>query len=117
MLVVMRALLRNQTATIIACVLVSALGQTPSNLSVFTAIVGIIISTLFFIALMRFGLLAMVFCWFTDFCLLNPITFDASAWYSGYGFAALAIFAAVVLYGFRFSLGSRPLLAASHLDD
>jgi hypothetical protein len=40
-----------------------------------------------------------------------------SAWYSSYGFAALAIFAAIVLYAFRTSLGGRPLLAPSRLDD
>jgi hypothetical protein len=46
-----------------------------------------------------------------------PTTLDTSAWYSGYGYAALAIFAAIVLYAFRFSLGGRPLIAAPHLDD
>ena len=45
-----------------------------------------------------------------------PLTLDASAWYSGYGFAALLIFAAVVLYAFRNSLGGRPLLGAPPLD-
>jgi len=38
-------------------------------------------------------------------------------WYSGYGLAAVAIFAVMVLYAFRTSLGGRPLLAAPHLDD
>jgi hypothetical protein len=46
-----------------------------------------------------------------------PITLDASAWYSGYGYLALSIWAAIVLYAFRTSLGGRPLLASSHLDD
>ena len=47
----------------------------------------------------------------------GPSTLDASAWYAGYGLAALAIFAAIVLYAFRTSLGGRPLLASSRLDD
>jgi hypothetical protein len=46
-----------------------------------------------------------------------PITLDVSAWYSGTGYAALAVFAAIVLYSFRTSLGGRSLLSASHLDD
>ena len=46
-----------------------------------------------------------------------PFTLDASAWYSHASFAALAIFAVVVLYAFRYSLGGRPLIAASQLDD
>ena len=68
--------------------------------------------------LMRFGFVAFVLAFFAQLMLsTSPITFDASAWYSGYGFAALAIFAVIVLYAFRTSLGVRPLLAASHLDD
>jgi hypothetical protein len=46
-----------------------------------------------------------------------PITLDASAWYAPYGYAALAIIAAIVLYAFRTSLGGRPLLAPSPIDD
>jgi len=46
-----------------------------------------------------------------------PLTLDASAWYSHAGFAALAIFAAVVLYAFRYSLGGRSLLATSPPED
>jgi hypothetical protein len=73
---------------------------------------------LFFMVLMRFGLVAAAF----GYCLSNvafnfPMTFDTSAWYFGYGFAALAIFAAIVLYAFRYSLGDRSLFAPSHLDD
>jgi len=49
--------------------------------------------------------------------LMSPMTLDTSAWYAGYGYTALAIFAAIVLFAFRFSLGGRPLLASSHLDD
>jgi hypothetical protein len=48
---------------------------------------------------------------------LSFSTLDASAWYAGYGYAVLAVFAAIVLYAFRTSLGGRPLLAPSRLDD
>jgi len=51
------------------------------------------------------------------FFYVFPATLDASAWYSHASFAALAIFAVVVLYAFRYSLGGRPLIAASQLDD
>jgi hypothetical protein len=46
-----------------------------------------------------------------------PITLYASAWHSGIGYSALAVLAVMVLYAFRTSLGIRPLLAPSHLDD
>jgi hypothetical protein len=116
LLVVMRSLLRNQTAAMIACVLVFALGTTPLNPSAFTVTVHLLLSALFFTVLMRFGLVAVAFVWFALFIQISfPMTFDASAWYSG--FAAFAILAVVVLYAFRYSLGSRPLLAPSHLDD
>jgi hypothetical protein len=36
-----------------------------------------------------------------------PITLDTSAWYSGIGYVGLTVLAAVLLYGFRTSLGSR----------
>lgn len=73
---------------------------------------------LMLLLLMRFGLVALTLAFFVNMMLnTNPITFDASAWYSGYGFAALAVLAAIVLYAFRTSLGGRPLLASSHLDD
>jgi hypothetical protein len=46
-----------------------------------------------------------------------PMPLDASSWYAGFGYAALAILAAIVLYSFRTSLGGRPLISAPHLDD
>jgi serine/threonine protein kinase len=118
LLVIMRGLLRNQSAAMIACVLLFALVNLPPNLSIFTVTETLIGTVLFFTVLMRFGLLAAAFGWFaTNIFQRYPITFDASAWYSGYGFAALAILAVIVLYAFRTSLGGRPLLASSQLDD
>jgi hypothetical protein len=39
-----------------------------------------------------------------------PMTFRSSVWYSSVGFAALAVVAAIALYGFKTSLGGRRLL-------
>ena len=36
-----------------------------------------------------------------------PITLDMSAWYAGYGFAALAVLFALLAFGFRTALGGR----------
>jgi len=45
----------------------------------------------------------------------HPVTFDNS-WYAGYGFASLAVLAALLLYGSRISIGGRPLLNFSPAD-
>jgi hypothetical protein len=112
----LRILLRNQKAALAAAVVFAALFNGPGNLWEFAIV--LVVSSLYFYVLMRFGLVAAVI-FDAYFTLLDtlPTTLDASAWYSPYGFAALAIFAAIVIYAFRFSLGGRPLLASSHLDD
>jgi hypothetical protein len=39
-----------------------------------------------------------------------PITFETSAWYAGYGYAALFVVGGIAFYGFRTSLGGRRLV-------
>ncbi|HEX7798627.1 MAG TPA: hypothetical protein VF456_29905, partial [Vicinamibacterales bacterium] len=81
------------------------------------AIVGpiaVLISLLFYFVLKRFGLVAFmatlfVLGMFTTF----PMTFQTSAWYAGYGYTALAVVGATALYGFRTSLGGRPLVVGA----
>ncbi len=73
---------------------------------------------LYLFVLMRFGLLAIAVG--TMVGVISgyfPASLDVSAWYAGYGYAALALFAAIVIYAFRTSLGGRPLLASSRFDD
>ena len=45
-----------------------------------------------------------------------PAPFNSSAWDAGYGYVALAIVAAIAFYGFRTSLGGRPVFAGGNLD-
>ena len=74
--------------------------------------------TLYLLVLMRFGLVAIVLAdCVAGLFLTFPNALEASAWYSDTGYAALAIFAVVVLYAFRTSLGGRPLITAPNLDD
>jgi hypothetical protein len=67
---------------------------------------------------MRFGLVAAMVC-FGYYVLLDalPGTLDTSAWYKPYGFFSIALLISIALFAFRFSLGSRPILAPSRLDD
>jgi hypothetical protein len=86
--------------------------------SPWTLPVGLISGAVFLFMLMRFGLVAFALTWLSSIIFSTfPATLDSSAWYFGYGFAAVAMFAAIVLYAFRYSLGGRPLLAPSRLDD
>jgi serine/threonine-protein kinase len=57
--------------------------------------------------LVRFGFLALYVTAYVTGLATFPMTFHASLWYSGYGYAALAIIAALALFGFRTSLGGR----------
>jgi hypothetical protein len=111
-----RILLRNQKVSIAVCILVLILIYVPGNILSFAGLLVLWAPLLF--VLMRFGLIGGILYLFPTYIFSRfPITLDTSAWYSRYGFAALAILAAIVLYAFRTSLGGRPLLASSHLDD
>jgi hypothetical protein len=81
-------------------------------------VAGLIEQAFIVFLLMRFGLLASTGYMFARSLIVSsPMILQASARYSGYGYVAPAIFSAIVLYAFRASLGGRPLLATSHLDD
>jgi hypothetical protein len=61
--------------------------------------------------LMRFGLVALVVkALFEQSMRTYPITFHSSAWYASTGYAAMLVLAAIAIYGFRTSLGSRSIL-------
>jgi predicted Ser/Thr protein kinase len=112
----LRILLRSQIIAVAACILVLALLGEPQNFWHFAVL--LLADTLLFLAMIRLGLMVVVFGFLTALIFTSyPVTLDASAWYASAGFAALGIFAAIVLYAFRTSLGGRPLLAPSHLDD
>jgi hypothetical protein len=116
-LFLLRILLRNQKVVIASCLLYFALADVIGN----TWILGtalLVSDALGLFVVMRFGLVAAA-CWYAAprFINLYPSPIDASVWYASYGYAALAILAVIVFYAFRYSLGGRPLLASSRLDE
>jgi serine/threonine protein kinase len=116
LLFLLRVLLRNQKAAIAAWIIVLALMSGSGNLWIFA--IQLVSFALLSFMLMRFGLVAAFFELFSIYLFETfPVTLDASAWYAGTAYAALAILAVVILYAFCTSLGGRPLLAPSHLDD
>ncbi len=112
----LKVLLRNQIAVAGIFILIIALGSGPGN--IYELAICLIVGALHFLVLMRFGLVALLLSspGLQSYIYL-PTTLDTSAWYSGFGFAALAIYGGIVLCAFRFSLGGRPLISAPHLDD
>jgi hypothetical protein len=118
LLFLLRVLLRNQKAAIAAWILLWLVSSTTSLISPWYFALSLVSYALVLFVLMRFGLVAYAFYFFSLlFFSVFPATLDASAWYSHAGFAALAIFAAIVLYAFRTSLGGRPMLGRASLED
>ncbi|MGA3017948.1 MAG: protein kinase [Bryobacteraceae bacterium] len=73
--------------------------------------IALLMAGLYAFVLMRFGLLALVFAeTLSDFLLGVPRTLDFSSWYAWIGMAPLLVVAAIAIFGFRTSLGGRPLL-------
>jgi serine/threonine-protein kinase len=74
-------------------------------------------SVLVIVCLTRFGLLSLVFavCTFNTL-LYSPVTWDITRWYAGRGAVALLFVLALALYGFRTSVGGRPVLGVAFED-
>jgi serine/threonine-protein kinase len=120
-LVLLRTLLRSDRLALVAAVLVGGLmlrvQPLVSGATWIGALIVFVISALTFVVLTRVGLVAlMVTQLVQNNFAVYPFTFDTSAWYSGIGFAALAILAVLTLYGFRTSLGSRKLFEPSNIE-
>jgi len=121
----LRMIFRSDWAALVALVVVQTVGQFGSY-GLGLVIIGpvaivapiIVIENLVLVlVLKRFGLFAFMVALFVGGLFADfPMTFQASAWYAGYGYAALGLIGAITLYGFKMSLGGRPLVVGG-LDD
>jgi hypothetical protein len=113
----LRILLKNQKAAVCVSVLILPLLTGPDN--PWSFFIMMLMFAMWLFMTMRFGMVAGVISIYSAVLfVLSPIGAHASsAWLSVYDYVALAIFAALVLYAFRTSLGGRPLLVPSSLDD
>jgi serine/threonine-protein kinase len=108
-LVFLSVLLRSRwvAGAVLAVVLSIAIGNAP-NLAPLLASLAVIAAAIELLVLIRFGLVAAIVMQVAVRLISGfPITFDMSAWYAGYGLAALLVLLALVGYGFRTSLGGR----------
>jgi hypothetical protein len=116
LLFILRILLRNQKAAFAALVLLMTLPDALTDIRAFP--IALVMGAAYLFVMMRFGLVAIALASFILGLLSSfPITLETSAWYSGAGYTALVIFAAIVLYAFRTSLGGRPLIGTAQLDE
>jgi serine/threonine protein kinase len=67
--------------------------------------------------MLRFGMFAMIVTMFViDSTIQNYLTTDFNAWYGESSFAVLVLLGALALWGFRVSLGGRPLFNTAALE-
>jgi serine/threonine protein kinase len=114
-LFVLRVVLRRDWATAAAFALGSSLFAVSRSVPASWAFVplALVAGVLDAFVLTRIGLLAMIIrSLLGNLLFLGPITLQASAWYASVGYVSFAIVAAIALYGFKTSLGGRPVLAA-----
>jgi serine/threonine protein kinase len=119
LIVFLTVLLRSQKAAIAVCfLLVAGPAALGAGLVQSGSVPSITFAAIWILALMRFGFVASIVALFAEFTMRRcPVPLQSSAWYSVYGYLLLAVLAALVLYAFRYSLGGRPLLASSRLDE
>jgi predicted Ser/Thr protein kinase len=115
---VLRALLRRQWLVALACAgIFTGIRLLTSQEFALDLTLTPLLALGIFAILIRYGLVALVSGLFV-FDLLGsaPLTGNFDAWYAAYGLAAVAIIAALAVFGFKVSLAGRPLLHGDFLD-
>jgi hypothetical protein len=70
------------------------------------------------LVLRRGGLLSLAVALFYMFSIIEvPITLDVGAWYAPRALPVVGVLVALALYGFRTSLGGKPVFGSSLMDD
>jgi hypothetical protein len=122
LLLLLRTLLRKDWLAAVVWILIlspimSVLLGLTGPASWLTRLVLVLVTGITLGVLRRFGLVAAIATNFSVriFSFL-PITFHASAFFSSTGYAALAVLAAMAVYGLRISLGSHPIFDFSSID-
>jgi hypothetical protein len=116
-LLLFRTLLRKEWAAAVAWVLLFTLFF-PLSFDPIGWVGALLFSSLAVFVMIRFGLLALV----TNFMVFNilqgfPLTTQGSAWYAGISLTGILLMAAMALYGFYTSLGSRPVFGGAVLEE
>jgi hypothetical protein len=112
-----RTVARSYWVSIVALgVLIAAMNLGQEN--VIAESMGAIVLAVLVLTALRFGLLTLIAAYTTQNLLQGfPVALDPSRWYFARGFVPVLIVLAFALYGFRVSLGSRPVFAGWTTDD
>jgi hypothetical protein len=117
MLVLLRMLLRKQwLAATLWCLLVGGplVGEHPT----FGWVSGMVRASFMLFVLTRGGLLMLATALFVLFVVFEvPLTLDVTAWYASRAWPVLVVITALAAYGFHVSLGGKPMLGRSLLED
>ena len=119
LLIFLLTLALRRRALVVAVVLILmsilAIGQSGFTL---TTVLDLVVVLMTAIIVVRFGLLAFVIMSFMLPVLDHtPLTFDATIWYSGQSWLALAICAGLALFGVKTAVAGRPLFSAARIGD
>jgi hypothetical protein len=110
-------LLRKEWAAAVAWVLLFTLFF-PLSFDLLGWVGALLFSSLAVFVIIRFGLLALVANFMVFNILQNfPLTTQGSAWYSGISLTGILLMAVMVFYGFRTSLGGRPVFGSAVLEE
>ena len=104
---------RKWIVAVVVCLLWAALNISGFNYALELP-VAFLSGALLAYVLLRLGLLATIFLFFSNAALLfTPFSLDFSRWYAGRGVLVLLVVVGLAFYGMRVSLGSRPLVSTS----
>ena len=107
-----RAAIRNYWAAIFVVGVVLTLINLGRENVIAETIGAVLLATLALLALLRFGLLTLIVAVSVENLLqVFPVALDPSRWYFVRGFVPAMLVLALTLYGFRTSLGARPVLS------
>ena len=107
-----RAAIRNYWAAILVVGVVLTLINLGRENVIAETIGAVLLATLALLALLRFGLLTLIVAVSVENLLqVFPVALDPSRWYFVRGFVPAMLVLAFTLYGFRTSLGARPVLS------
>ncbi|MBI4472287.1 MAG: hypothetical protein HY646_06435 [Acidobacteria bacterium] len=110
LLVLLEILLRKRALAIVAVLLILD-GPSLASPQVWVSMpMNLLIDGALLFVLFRYGWLSSLVSHLVIPVFMYPMTFDTTAWYSSAGYVYLAVVAAITLYGFRTSLGGRPLV-------
>lgn len=116
LLVLLEILLRKQLLAVVVLLLVLD-GPYLASPEVWVRLpMNLLIDAAVLFLLFRSGLLSCIVAISIVSVFFYPMTFDTSAWFSSIRYAYLGVVAAITLYGFRTSLGGRPLVNLSRFE-